>query len=53
MTLQAVPKTKSSFVIIVQNKLSTLGDHFDLTDPATAPTVLILVLVAPLTVRIM
>ena len=49
----AVRKTNSSFVIIVQNKLSTLGDHFDLTDPATAPTVLILVLVAPLTVRIM
>ena len=52
-TRRAVRKTNSSFVIIVQNKLSTLGDHFDLTDPATAPTVLILVLVAPLTVRIM
>ena len=53
MTRQAVPKTNSSFVIIVQNKPSTLGDHFDLTNPATTPALLILVLVAPLTVRIM
>ena len=49
----AAGRAKDKFKLCNHCSKQTLGDHFDLTDPATAPTVLMLVLVAPLTVRIM